>query len=65
MKGIEYITNDRGAKRAVVLDLKEYGELWEDVFDTLVAWKRRKEPRESLASVKRALRRAGKLPTHG
>jgi hypothetical protein len=61
MRGIQYITDDRGKKRAVVIDLESYGELWEDFYDSLVARKRASEPRESLESVKKRLRKQGKL----
>jgi hypothetical protein len=29
MKGIQYIINDNGEKTAVVIDLKQWGNLWE------------------------------------
>jgi len=61
MRGIQYITDDRGKKKAVVIDLDSYGELWEDFYDSLVARKRASEPRESLESVKKRLRKQGKL----
>jgi hypothetical protein len=44
-----------------VLDLKEHGELWEDIYDSLLAKSRETEPRESLLAVKRALIDQGKL----
>ena len=50
----------RGEK-AVIIDLKRYGELWEDFYDRIVAHLRSDEPRESLASVKKRLRKSGKL----
>ncbi len=55
MKGIQYIMDEDGVKRAVVIDLKRHGELWEDIYDSLVASERRNEPRESLKTVKRKL----------
>jgi len=61
MSGIQFVIDDKGAKSAVIIDLKKYADLWEDFYDTLIAYQRRKEPRESLQSVKRHLRRAGKL----
>jgi len=61
MRGIQYITDDRGKKRAVVIDLERYGELWEDFYDSLIARRRASEPRESLQSVKKRLRKQGKL----
>lgn len=55
MKGIGYITDDSGHRKAVVLDLDEHGELWEQLYDVLLAEQRRDEPRESFAHVKRSL----------
>ena len=60
LKGIQYVVDADGEKTAVVIDLKKYGTLWEDLYDTVVAERRRGEPRESLEQVKSALRRAGK-----
>jgi hypothetical protein len=61
MQGINYVTNEEGQRVAVMIDLKKYGEVWEDFYDGLTAKKRRKEPRESLESVKERLKKKGKL----
>jgi hypothetical protein len=61
MSGIQFVVDAKGAKTAVVIDLKKFGALWEDFYDTLVVQSRANEPRESLASVKRRLQRKGKL----
>ena len=61
MEGIQFLTNERGKKTAVLIDLKKYGELWEDFYDSVVARSRASEPRESLESVKERLRKQGKL----
>ena len=61
MNGINYVTNENGERVAVMIDLKKYGELWEDFSDILVAKQREKEPRESLESVKKLLEQKGKL----
>ena len=61
MKGIQYVTNDKGQRIAVMIDLKKYGELWEDFYDSLTARICAREPRESLESVKKRLRKQGKL----
>jgi len=55
MDGIQYVTNEKGQKVAVQINLKMFGELWEDFYDNLLMQKRAKEPRESLESVKRRL----------
>jgi hypothetical protein len=55
MKGIQFVTDDRGQKTAVLIDLKKYGELWEDFYDGLIAAERADEPRESLEFVRKRL----------
>jgi hypothetical protein len=61
--GIEFLVNDRGETRAVLIDLKKHGALWEDLCDAYLVHARRREPRESLAKVKRLLRRTTKRRT--
>jgi hypothetical protein len=61
MSGINYVTNEEGKRVAVMIDLKKYGELWDDFADTVVAEQREKEPRESLESVKNHFKQKGKL----
>jgi PHD/YefM family antitoxin component YafN of YafNO toxin-antitoxin module len=39
-------------KKAVLIDLKKHGEIWEDIYDTLRVEERASEPRESLKEVK-------------
>lgn len=45
MKGIQFVTDEKGKKTAVVIDLSEHGRLWEDFYDGLVAQERDDEPR--------------------
>jgi hypothetical protein len=61
MEGIQYLTNEKGERVAVQIDLRRYGDLWEDVYDSLIARARSDEPRESLASVKKRLIKQRKL----
>jgi hypothetical protein len=61
MKGIQFVTDDRGQKTAVLIDLKKYGELWEDFYDGLIAAERAGEPRESLEFVRKKLAQQEKL----
>ncbi len=61
MEGIQFLTNDKGEKVAVQIDLRKYGDLWEDVYDSLTARRRSREPRESLDSVKERLIKRRKL----
>lgn len=61
MKGIQFVTDEQGQKTAVLIDLKRYGELWEDLNDRLIAAERADEPREALAEVRQHLQRQGQL----
>jgi hypothetical protein len=61
LEGIQFVTDTAGKRTAVLLDLNIYGELWEDIYDVLVAQKRESEPRESLEEVKQMLIADGKL----
>ena len=61
MKGVQFVVNELGEKTAVVIDLRKHSEVWEDFYDSAVARKREHEPRESLDSVRKRLRRSGKL----
>lgn len=61
MEGIQFVSNDKGRKVAVLIDLQKHSDVWEDFYDGLLARKRAKEPRESLSAVKKRLRRLEKL----
>jgi hypothetical protein len=61
MSGIQYVTDERGRKVAVQIDLKKHRELWEDIEDVLVSRSRRHEKRIPLEKVKAGLIRSGKL----
>ena len=62
MHGVQYIVDECGRKKSVIIDLKTHGNLWEDFQDQAVARARKHEPRESLAAVRRRLIALGKLP---
>jgi hypothetical protein len=53
VKGVQFIVDDEGQKKAVLIDLKKYGEVWEDFYDTLRVKERETESRESLKEVKK------------
>jgi len=63
MKGVEFVVDDSGKKKAVLLDLEQWGELWEDFYDVLVSESRKNEPTipwgELKAEMKRGARRSG------
>jgi hypothetical protein len=43
MTGIQFVTDGRGRKTAVLIDLKKHGAIWEDFWDGLVSESRRSE----------------------
>ena len=57
MKGIQYIVDDRGKKKAVIIDLAEWGEAWEDIYDALVSRSRRGEPTVAWSDLKAEMKR--------
>lgn len=64
MKGVSYITNNKNQKTAVVIDLKtlkKYEEQLEDLFDVVIAESRAEEPSVSWETVKKNLKKKGKL----
>ena len=52
MKGVKFVIDENGEQSAVLIDLKENAELWEDFYDAYVAREREGEPRESLEEVR-------------
>ena len=59
MKGVEFVVDEKGKKKAVVIDLKTHRALWEDFCDVLKTKEREAEPRESLGSVKQKVLKRG------
>lgn len=55
MKGIEFVIDEDGKKKSVLIDLKSHRELWEDFYDTFRAKERVGEPREPLDEVKKKI----------
>ncbi|OLE52717.1 MAG: hypothetical protein AUG51_16725 [Acidobacteria bacterium 13_1_20CM_3_53_8] len=61
MKGVRFVTDAEGRKVAVMLDLAEWGELWEDIYDNLIANQRADEPSMPLEEFEAELRAEGLL----
>ena len=61
MTGIQFVTDAKGRKVAVQLDLKKHKALWEDLQDVLVSQSRQHEKSIPLAKVKAALSKRGRL----
>jgi hypothetical protein len=55
MTGIQYVTDEKGRKIAVQIDLRRHADLWEEFEDVLVSESRRDEECVSLESVKTKL----------
>jgi hypothetical protein len=62
MTGIQFVTDEKGLKVAVQIDLKKHQQLWEEIEDVLISRSRRHEKRIPLAKVKAGLIKSGKLP---
>jgi len=54
-KGIDFVVNEDGEKKAVIINLKQHRALWEDFYDTLLAQQRQNEPRETLDEVRKRI----------
>ena len=61
MTGIQFVTDGKGRKVAVQIDLKRYGAMLEDFWDGLVSESRRKEKGIPLEKVKADLIKRGRL----
>ena len=59
--GVQFVTDADGRKVAVMLDLKEWGELWEDIYDNIIADSRQGETTMPLAEFEAELRAEGLL----
>ena len=57
MKGINFVVNEKGDKKAVLIDLEEWGDLWEDFFDILISHNRENEVEISWDKLKADLER--------
>jgi len=53
MEGIHFVTNEKGKKVAVQIDLERYGDVWEDIHDRLVAESRLHEKSIAFSVVRR------------
>jgi hypothetical protein len=61
VRGIQFVTDSDGQKVAVMLDLKEWGELWEDIYDNMLAEERAGESSMPLEEFEDELRTEGLL----
>jgi hypothetical protein len=61
MTGIQFVTDGKGRKVAVQIDLKKYGPMLEDFWDGLISESRRKEKDIPFTKVKADLIKRGRL----
>jgi hypothetical protein len=61
MTGIQFVTDEKGRKTAVLIDLKKDHAIWEDLWDGLVSESRRKEKGIPLEKIKADLLKCGRL----
>ncbi len=55
MTGVNFLTNAKGKKIAVQIDLTNHAAIWEDFYDCLVAESRKEEARISWETAKTKL----------
>ena len=63
LKGVQYLVDGSGERTAVVISLKEWGEIWEDFYDVLVSQSRKDEPTVAWEALKAGL--ASEVPASG
>lgn len=61
MKGVRFVTDAEGHKVAVMLDLPEWDEVWQDIYDNVIANQRADEPSMPLDEFEAELRAEGLL----
>jgi hypothetical protein len=59
---LQYVTDEKGARTAVLMPIEEFEELLEDLEDLAVVAERRDEPRIAHDDLVTALKRDGLLP---
>lgn len=61
MTGIQFVTDEKGRKVAVQIDLKKHGAKLEDFWDGLISESRRKEKGIPFEDIKANLVKSGRL----
>jgi hypothetical protein len=60
-KAEEYIVDKKGQKKSVILDIKEYEELLEDIESLALIADTQNEPKKSFEEIKKRLEASGRL----
>jgi hypothetical protein len=58
---VQYVTDDKGRKKSVILPVETYEEMLEDIQDLVAVAERRKEKTISLEEMKKRLKKDGLL----
>ncbi len=61
MTGIQFLSDEKGRKVAVQINLRTHRQLWEDFQDVLIAESRKKEKGAPIEEVRARLIKRGKL----
>jgi hypothetical protein len=61
MTGIQYVSDEKGRKVAVQINLRTHNKLWEDFHDVLVAESRNREKSIPIAEVRAKLAERRKI----
>ncbi|MFA5803745.1 MAG: hypothetical protein WC879_03785 [Melioribacteraceae bacterium] len=56
MKGVKYLVDENGEKKAVVIDLKQYRNVWEHFYDVMISIERENEETTSWDTLQAELR---------
>jgi hypothetical protein len=61
MKGVHFVTDSDGKAIAVQIDIEQWGELWEDMYDRMLIEQRKSDDTVPWKDVKKELQALGKL----
>jgi hypothetical protein len=61
MTGIQFLTDEKGRKVAVQIDLRKHKALWEDFYDGLISERRRNDKNVPFETVKADLVKRGRV----
>jgi len=61
MTGVQFVTDTKGRKVAVLIDLKKHGARLQDFWDGMISESRRKEPGIPLERMKADLVKRGRI----
>jgi len=57
IRGIQFVSDALGRPTGVLIDLKRHQQVWEDLYDAIIAASREGEPRVGWEDVKKRLKK--------